>query len=88
MGFLWGILIVLFLNWLIFPNLTNRKINVTDYGTFIGKMEEGKIKEVMIKNNQIYFTVAEDGPTRREKSTTRNWWTACWKPKARTPPEK
>lgn len=24
-------------------------------------MEEGKIKEVMIKNNQIYFTVAEDG---------------------------
>lgn len=61
MGFLWGILIVLFLNWLIFPNLTNRKINVTDYGTFIGKMEEGKIKEVMIKNNQIYFTVAEDG---------------------------
>lgn len=61
MGFLWGILIVLFLNWLIFPNLTNRKINVTGYGTFIGKMEEGKIKEVMIKNNQIYFTVAEDG---------------------------
>ena len=32
MGFLWGILIVLFLNWLIFPNLTNRKITATDYG--------------------------------------------------------
>ena len=61
MGFLWGILIVLFLNWLIFPNLTNRKITVTDYGTFIEKMDEGKIKEVMIKNNQIYFTVAEEG---------------------------
>ena len=61
MGFLWGILIVLFLNWLIFPNLTNRKITVTDYGTFIEKMDEGKIKEVMIKNNQIYFTVAEGG---------------------------
>ena len=61
MGFLWGILIVLFLNWLIFPNLTNRRISVTDYGTFIEKMEEGKIKEVMIKSNQIYFTVAEEG---------------------------
>ena len=60
-GFLWGILIVLFLNWLIFPNLTNRRITATDYGTFIEKMDEGKIKEVMIKNNQIYFTVAEDG---------------------------
>lgn len=60
-GFLWGILIVLFLNWLIFPNLTNRRITATDYGTFIEKMDEGKIKEVMIKNNQIYFTVAEEG---------------------------
>ena len=60
-GFLWGILIVLFLNWLIFPNLTNRRITATDYGTFIDKMDEGKIKEVMIKNNQIYFTVAEEG---------------------------
>lgn len=39
MGFLWGILIVLFLNWLIFPNLTKREITPTDYGTFIEKME-------------------------------------------------
>lgn len=61
MGFLWGILIVLFLNWLIFPNLTKREITPTDYGTFIEKMEQGQIKEVMIKNNQIYFTVNEQG---------------------------
>lgn len=59
MGFLWGILIVLFLNWLIFPNLTKREITPTDYGTFIEKMEQGQIKEVMIKNNQIYFTANE-----------------------------
>lgn len=59
-GFFWGILIVLFLNWLIFPNLGNRQIVPTDYGTFIEKLEAGKIKEVMIKSNQIYFT-AEDG---------------------------
>lgn len=61
MGFLWGILIVLFLNWLIFPNLTKREITPTDYGTFIEKMEQGQIKEVMIKNNQIYFTANEQG---------------------------
>lgn len=57
--FLWVILIVLFLNWLIFPNLTGQKIKSTDYGTFIEKMEEGSIKEVMIKSGQIYFTVAD-----------------------------
>lgn len=57
--FLWVILIVLFLNWLIFPNLTGQKIKSTDYGTFIEKMEEGAIKEVMIKSGQIYFTVAD-----------------------------
>lgn len=60
-AFLWVILIVLFLNWLIFPNLTGQKIKSTDYGTFIEKMEEGAIKEVMIKSGQIYFTVADKG---------------------------
>lgn len=60
-AFLWVILIVLFLNWLIFPNLTGQKIKSTDYGTFIEKMEEGSIKEVMIKSGQIYFTVADKG---------------------------
>lgn len=59
--FLWVILIVLFLNWLIFPNLTGQKIKSTDYGTFIEKMEEGSIKEVMIKSGQIYFMVADKG---------------------------
>lgn len=49
----------LILNWLIFPNLTGQKIKSTDYGTFIEKMEEGSIKEVMIKSGQIYFTVAD-----------------------------
>ncbi len=37
MGFLWGILIVLFLNGLVFPSLMDRKIYKTDYGDFIEK---------------------------------------------------
>lgn len=60
-SFLWVILIVLFLNWLIFPNLMNRKIRATDYSTFVEKMDAGAIKEVMIKSGQIYFTVLENG---------------------------
>lgn len=60
-SFLWVILIVLFLNWLIFPNLMNRKIRATDYSTFVEKMDAGAIKEVIVKSGQIYFTVLENG---------------------------
>lgn len=60
-SFLWVILIVLFLNWLIFPNLMSRQIRATDYSTFVEKMDAGAIKEVMVKSGQIYFTVLENG---------------------------
>lgn len=60
MGFLWGILIVLFLNGLVFPGLMDRKIYKTDYGDFIEKVNSGQVREVMIENKQIYFTADND----------------------------
>ena len=60
MGFLWGILIVLFLNGLVFPSLMDRKIYKTDYGYFIEKVNSGQVREVMIENKQIYFTADND----------------------------
>ena len=60
MGFLWGILIVLFLNGLVFPSLMDRKIYKTDYGDFIEKVNRGQVREVMIENKQIYFTADND----------------------------
>ncbi len=61
MGFLGVILIVLFLNGLVFPKLTGQQIISTDYGTFIEKVDSGIVKEVMIKSNQIFFTAQENG---------------------------
>lgn len=60
MGFLWGILIVLFLNGLVFPSLMDRKIYKTYYGDFIEKVNSGQVREVMIENKQIYFTADND----------------------------
>lgn len=60
MGFLWGILIVLFLNGLVFPSLMDRKIYKTDYGDFIEKVNSGLVRDVMIENKQIYFTADND----------------------------
>lgn len=59
--FLWVILIVLFLNGLIFPMFTKEQIIPTDYGAFIEKVDSGMVKEVVIKENQIYFTTAGQG---------------------------
>ena len=58
---MWVILIVLFLNGLIFPMFTKEQIIPTDYGAFIEKVDSGMVKEVVIKGNQIYFTTAGQG---------------------------
>ena len=55
-GILWGILIVLLLNGLVFPMFNPRRISTTDYGTFIERVDSGLVREVMIKNGQIYFS--------------------------------
>lgn len=55
-GFLLGMLIILLLNGLIFPKFGRGQIHNTDYGTFINLVDSGRVKEVMIKSGQIYFT--------------------------------
>ena len=59
-GLLWGFLLVLFLNGLIFPKFGRGRIIETDYGTFVGKVDSGKVKDVMIKSSHIYFTAKEN----------------------------
>lgn len=58
-GFLWVILIVLLLNGLIVPKLSKQKIISTDYGSFIEKVDSGRVKDVMIKSSQIFFTAVD-----------------------------
>ena len=62
-GLLAGILIVLFINGLLVPTLTGRQIRPSDYGTFIAKVDSGRVSDVVIKDGKIYFTTQEDGQT-------------------------
>ena len=55
-GILWGLLIVLFLNGLIFPFFSGHRVIETDYGTFVGKVDSGLVRNVVIKNGVIYFS--------------------------------
>ncbi len=66
MGILWGVLIVLLLNGLIFPSFAPGRIVGTDYGTFIERVNEGVVKSVVIKSGQIYYTIEES----KGKTTT------------------
>ena len=63
MGILLGLLLVLLLNGLLFPNIGGRRIISTDYVSFIEKVEEGKVRDVVLKDDQIYFTADDDGKT-------------------------
>lgn len=62
-GLLAGILIVLFINGLLVPTLTGRQIRSSDYGTFIAKVDSGRVSNVVIKEGKIYFTTQESGQT-------------------------
>lgn len=62
-GFLLGILIVLLLNGLVFPQIAKQQIVETDYGSFINKVDSGKVKDVAIKSGKIFFTIEEKGKT-------------------------
>lgn len=62
-GILFGFLLVLVLNGLLFPNIGRNRIIATDYVSFIEKVDEGRVRNVVIKNNQIYFTADDDGKT-------------------------
>lgn len=58
---IWGLVIVtaivLLFNWLVFPSMVERQIISTDYGDFMEKVDAGEIKEVMIEEGKIYFSV-------------------------------
>lgn len=63
MGFIFGFILVLLLNGLIFPNILRKQIVDTDYGTFVGMIEQGKIKKVKIEDNSIYFSAPDESGT-------------------------
>ena len=52
--------VILVLNLFVLPRIQTARVETVDYGTFMTMTEEGKIKEVQIESNAIYFTDGED----------------------------
>ncbi len=55
-----AILVVLLINTLLVPMVSQARVKYVDYGTFIQMTEEDKISEVQVRDNQIVFVTKED----------------------------
>ena len=55
-----AILVVLLINTLLVPMVSQARVKYVDYGTFIQMTEEDKISEVQVQENQIIFVTKED----------------------------
>lgn len=57
------LLIIIVFNVLVIPMLTKTMVKEVDYGTFMSKIEDKKIDDVQIEDNQILFTDRDDANT-------------------------
>ena len=55
-----AILVVLLINTLLVPMVSQARVKYVDYGTFIQMTEEDKISDVQVQDNQIVFITKED----------------------------
>ena len=55
-----AILVVLLINTLLVPMVSQARVKYVDYNTFIQMTEEDKISEVQVQDNQIVFITKED----------------------------
>ncbi|MBC8545644.1 ATP-dependent metallopeptidase FtsH/Yme1/Tma family protein [Clostridiaceae bacterium NSJ-31] len=65
-------LMMFLLNAFIFPLLLQPRVETTDYGTFLNMVEDGKVAEVQMEDDHIYFTVPD------EKGKTTVYQTGVW----------
>jgi len=66
---LWMVVALLLLNSLIFPMFTSQQVRSTDYGTFVNYVNNGKVSDVVIKSNMIYYTAVDSTGKQRNFET-------------------
>jgi len=59
-NFIIVLIVLMILNAVVFPDMFKKQITNTDYGTFVEKIDNGKVKQVNIEEGRIYFTSLEE----------------------------
>lgn len=68
-----GLLILMFLNYFVFPQFMKHQVKQVDYGTFLTMVDEGKVNEVEVSTEEIIFTEKDsEGRTQYYKTGIMN----------------
>ncbi|WP_438588695.1 ATP-dependent metallopeptidase FtsH/Yme1/Tma family protein [Dubosiella newyorkensis] len=54
--YLIALIVVVLLNWVLFPFLSSQRIKDESYSTFLDQVEERKVDKVQIQDNTISYT--------------------------------
>ncbi len=67
--YLIAFIVLILLNFLLVPSLSNRNIHEVDYGTFLDMVEAKQVSTVELDGDTIYFTDKEEKPNYYETTT-------------------
>lgn len=66
------LIVIMALNFIIFPMFQQSKLETTNYSDFLNKIEEKKIDTVQIENHNIYYTLKKDSTDKTFKTGVMN----------------
>ena len=66
------LIVIMVLNFIIFPMFQQSKLETTNYSDFLNKIEEKKIDTVQIENHNIFYTLKKDAKDKTYKTGVMN----------------
>ena len=66
------LLVIMALNFIVFPMFQQSKLETTNYSDFLNKIEEKKIDTVQIEDNNIYYTLKKNSTDKTYKTGVMN----------------
>ncbi|WP_029905054.1 ATP-dependent zinc metalloprotease FtsH [Prevotella sp. 10(H)] len=63
------LVVLMLLNALVVPHISNKKIINTDYGTFVKKIDNGDVKQVKIDEGKIYYSALDENKEEKTYQT-------------------
>ena len=66
------LLVIMALNFIVFPMFQQSKLETTNYSDFLNKIEEKKIDTVQIENHNIYYTLKKNSTDKTYKTGVMN----------------
>ena len=70
-----ALVIIVLLNSFLFPMLTSSNVKEVSYNTFLNELEKKNIDKVQVNENEIFYSLTDDGDEKQQKNTANNFLT-------------